>query len=102
MLRWKSFTTTPKDGTPVIFWLSSDTFADTTANFYYDDGQWHWECDDSPLKRPDLVHGWMLYPQPPARKKIAQCPNVMTRATFQKSTKHVPAFTNVRALRTRS
>ena len=43
MPRWKSFTTAPKDGTPVIFWLSSDTCADTTANFYDDDEQWHWE-----------------------------------------------------------
>ncbi len=101
MPQWKVLTTAPKDGTPVIFWLSSDNFEDTTANFYYNDGQWYWECDDSLLKRPDLVNGWMLYPQPPARKKKAKHSNSATRAAFRETIQHVPAFTNFRALRKR-
>ncbi len=101
MQKWKSFKTAPKDGTPVIFWLSSDTFEDTTANFYYDDGQWYWECDDSPLQRPDLVNGWMLYPQPPARKKLAKRPNSTTRAAFRETTKPLPAYKNFHELKGR-
>lgn len=101
MPQWNSFTPAPKDETSVIFWLSSDNFEDTTANFYCRNGQWYWECDDRPLKRPDLINGWMLYPQPPARKKKTKRPNSTTRTTFRETTEHVPALTNVRALRKR-
>ena len=43
---------------------------DTTANFYFAEGQWRWADTEEVLKRSDLVNGWMLYPQPPplARK----------------------------------
>ena len=69
---WQSFETAPKDGTELIFWVSSQKgFQDTTANFYFSKGQWWWADTEDVLKRPDLVNGWMLYPQPPtlARKK---------------------------------
>lgn len=60
----------PKDGRICIFWVSTDKgFEDQTANFYCHQNQWYWECDDSPLKRPDLVKGWVLYPQPPNAEK---------------------------------
>ncbi len=58
---WQPFETAPKDGTELIFWVS----------FYFSKGQWWWADTEDVLKRPDLVNGWMLYPQPPtlARKK---------------------------------
>jgi hypothetical protein len=47
-------------------WISSQKgFQDTTANFYVAEGQWWWADTEDVLKRPDLVNGWMLYPQPP-------------------------------------
>ena len=83
-MAWKPFKTAPKDGTLVIFWMSSEKgFEDTTANFYYHARTWYWECDDSPLKRPDLVNGWMRYPQPP------------------KNPMKLPAFKDSRTLRDR-
>ena len=68
---WQPFETAPKDGTELIFWVSSQKgFQDTTANFYFSEGRWRWADTEDVLKRPDLVNGWMLYPQPPtlARK----------------------------------
>ena len=63
---WQSFETAPKDGTELIFWISSQKgFQDTTANFYFAEGQWWWANTEEVLKRPDLVNGWMMYPQPP-------------------------------------
>ena len=46
---------------------SEKGFEDITANFYCHARTWYWECDDRPLKRPDLVNGWMRYPQPPKK-----------------------------------
>ena len=69
---WQSFETAPKDGTALIFWISSQKgFQDTTANFYVAEGQWWWADTEDVLQRPHLVHGWMRYPQPPtlARKE---------------------------------
>ena len=74
----------PKDGTELIFWVSSDKgFEDQTANFFYVDFEkhfkgkrnmfefaypdgdgWYWSHSGDKLKRPDLVKGWMIYPQP--------------------------------------
>jgi len=63
---WKPLETAPKDGTELIFWVSSEKgFQDITANFYFHDGEWRWASTEDPLKRPDLVKGWMIYPQPP-------------------------------------
>ena len=63
---WKPLETAPKDGTELIFWVSSEKgFQDITANFYFHDGAWRWAATEDRLKRPDLVKGWMLYPQPP-------------------------------------
>ena len=97
MSEWKPIKSAPKDGTLVIFWISSQKgFEDTTATFYCHDRKWYWEYDDSPLKRPDLVNGWMLYPQPP--KKV---PAAATRKAFKetKNPKKLPAFKSFRALR---
>jgi hypothetical protein len=97
---WKPFKTAPKDGTLLVFWISSQKgFEDITANFYYHARKWWWECDDSHLKRPDLVNGWMIYPQPP--KKF---PNAATLKAFQesKNPKKLPTFKNFRALRNRT
>jgi hypothetical protein len=73
----------PKDGTELIFWLSSDKgFEDQTANFVYvsipnvpsikarfpNSSGWYWVNSEDILKRPDLVKGWMVYPQPPVKK----------------------------------
>ena len=69
---WQPLETAPMDGTALIFWVSSQKgFQDTTANFYFSKGQWWWADTEEVLKRPDLVNGWMLYPQPPtlAQKK---------------------------------
>ncbi|TRZ98965.1 MAG: hypothetical protein D4R81_10030 [Nitrospiraceae bacterium] len=69
---WQPFEMAPKDGTELIFWISSQKgFQDTTANFYFADEQWWWANTEEVLKRPDLVNGWMMYPQPPtlARKE---------------------------------
>lgn len=63
---WKPLKTAPKDGTELIFWVSSQKgFQDITANFYFRDGAWWWSSTEDRLKRPDLVKGWMIYPQPP-------------------------------------
>ena len=36
---WQPFETAPKDGTELIFWVSSQKgFQDTTANFYFSKG----------------------------------------------------------------
>ena len=62
---WQPFETAPKEGTELIFWVSSEKgFQDTTANFYFAEGQWWWADTEEVLKRPDLVNGWMWYPQP--------------------------------------
>ena len=98
-MAWKPFKTAPKDGTLVIFWISSENgFEDITANFYCHAREWYWECDDSPLKRLDLVNGWMLYPQPP--KKV---PSSTTLDAFKEAKKpmKLPAFKNFRTLRDR-
>ena len=59
---WQPFETAPKDGSELIFWVSSQKgFQDTTANFYFADGQWWWADTEDVLTRPDLVHGWMRY-----------------------------------------
>lgn len=81
----RDFKKAPKDGTEVILWISSDKgFPDMTANFYYlpvprskdlkkiyrklgSKSGWKWSESGEPLKRPDLVKGWMIYPQPPKR-----------------------------------
>lgn len=76
---WEPLNTAPTDGTEVIFWVSSEKgFPDQTANFFfmpdtelnrkvYGDkvGCWYWSESEEPLKRPDLVKGWKIYPQPP-------------------------------------
>jgi hypothetical protein len=97
---WKPFKTAPKDGTLLILWISSQKgFDDTTATFYYHARKWYWECDDSPLKRPDLVNGWMIYPQPPKN-----FPNAATLKAFQesKNPKKLPTFQTFRALTNRT
>lgn len=70
----------PKYGTEVIFWISSDKgFPDQTATFYYLPSSefnlklgrpegWYWSDSEDILKRPDLVKGWIIYPQPPEVK----------------------------------
>ncbi|MEZ0262749.1 MAG: hypothetical protein ACAH80_17215, partial [Alphaproteobacteria bacterium] len=85
----RDFKKAPKDGTECIFWVSSTKgFPDQTANFHYakkprsknklkifkiayPEGEgWYWsDCVDAKLKRPDLVKGWMIYPQPPLKAK---------------------------------
>ena len=98
-MAWTPFKTAPKDGTHVICWMSSEKgFEDITANFYCHARTWYWECDDRPLKRPDLVNGWMRYPQSP--KKI---PSSTTLDAFQEAKKpmKLPAFKNFRTLRDR-
>ena len=67
---WQPFET-PQGWDRTDLWVSSQKgFQDTTANFYFSKGQWWWADTEDVLKRPDLVNGWMLYPQPPtlARK----------------------------------
>lgn len=66
METWFPFETAPTDGTELIFWVSSEKgFQDMTANFYFENGQWWWSTTGAVLQRPDLVKGWMRYPQPP-------------------------------------
>ncbi len=66
---WQPLRTAPKDGTELIFWVSSQKgFEDITANFYFRDRAWRWAENDERLKRPDLVNGWMFYPQPPVQR----------------------------------
>ena len=63
---WHPLETAPKDGTEPIVWVSSQKgFQNTTATFYVAEGQWCWADTEDVLKRPDLVNGWMRYPQPP-------------------------------------
>jgi hypothetical protein len=82
--QWKSFDTAPKDGTEVLFWVSSEKgFQDCVASFYYVTKEhstmmnklarediwptegWYWSETEEPLKRPDLIRGWKEYPEPP-------------------------------------
>ena len=40
---WHPFETAPKGGTELIFWVSSQKgFQDTSASFYFSEGQWRW------------------------------------------------------------
>ena len=49
------FETAPKDGTELIFWVSSQkVFQDTIANFYFAEGQWWWADAKEVLQRPNL------------------------------------------------
>jgi hypothetical protein len=60
---WQPIETAPEN-TKLIMWVSTDKgFEDTTANAYVFKGDWYWECDTK-VKRPDLIKGWMFYPQP--------------------------------------
>ena len=80
-------------------WMSSERgFEDTPANFYDHARTWYGECDDSPLKRPDLVNGWMRDPQLP--KKV---PSPTTLEAFKEAKKPMtrPALKNFRTLRDR-
>ena len=98
-MAWTPFKTVPKDGTLVIFWMSSEQgFEDITANFYDHARTWSWACDDRPLTRHDLVNGWMRYPQPP--KKV---PSSTTLDAFQEAKRPMtrPALKNFRTLRAR-
>ena len=53
-------------GSEVIGWLSSDKgFEDMTARLLYRDGAWYWADDEELVKRPDLIHGVMPWPEPP-------------------------------------
>ena len=84
--RWKPFRTAPKDGRQVILWVCSEKgFPDEAHNFYYanhknytkkvfsiacPDGEgWYWAASESKLTRPDLIKGWLPYPQPPKRQR---------------------------------
>ena len=95
-MAWTPFKPAPKDGTLVIFWMSSENdYEDTTANCYDHARTWYGECDDRPLKRPDLINGWMCDPQP--HKKV---PSPTTREAFQEAKKPMkrPACKNFRTL----
>ena len=55
-----------QEGTEVIAWLSSDKgFQDITAKLLFHKGQWLWSESEDPVKRPDLIRGVILWPQPP-------------------------------------
>jgi hypothetical protein len=70
IVEWEPFETDPKEGTERIFWISSQKgFQDTTANFYFAERQWWWANTEDVLNRPDLVNGWMIYPQPPIAQR---------------------------------
>ena len=98
-MAWKPFKTAPKDGTLVIFWMSSEEgFEDITANFYDHARTWSWACDDRPLTRPDLVNGWMRDPQPP--KKVSS-PTTLDAFQGAKQAMNLPALKNFRTLRDR-
>lgn len=78
---WTPLKTAPRDGTELIFWVSSHKgFQDITANFYFRDGAWWWASTDEPLKRPDLVNGWMRDPHPPPAS-LTVCVNCRTLHT---------------------
>ena len=63
---WQPFETAPKGGTELIVLIFSQKgFHDTTANFYVAEGQGWWADTEDVLQRPDLVNGWMRYPQLP-------------------------------------
>ena len=62
-------------GTRVIAWLSSDKFPDQTSELYYHPAEskkypegWYWGCDDTLVKRPDLIRGVVPFPEPPVIK----------------------------------
>lgn len=69
---WQPISTAPRDGREIIAWLSSDKgFQDATANILYVEewGGWCWASSTDPIKRPDLIHGWKEYPEPPTATK---------------------------------
>lgn len=63
---WHPMSSAPRDGTEIIAWLSSDKFADMTANIYWCDlnQAWRWKTG-SIIRRQDLINGWQPYPGPP-------------------------------------
>lgn len=64
--RWRPIESAPKNGSTIIGWVSSENgFKDMSALFYYRNDLWHWEGDNEPIKRQDLIHGWQPFPQPP-------------------------------------
>lgn len=58
------------NGTEVIGWLSSNKgFEDITARLIYINNAWHWADSEEPVKRPDLINGCIIWPEPPNKTK---------------------------------
>lgn len=63
------------DGTEVIAWISSQKgFQDVTAHLHYigpenkfHEAGWYWSASEELVKRPDLIHGVMPWPEPPVK-----------------------------------
>lgn len=65
MNKWQPKEKFEKQGTRCIAWMSSDKgFEDITTEVYYFRGCWYWADGECPVRKPDLIKGMMLYPEP--------------------------------------
>ena len=84
--KWKNFKTAPKNGHPVILWLSiKEMEQEVTATFFYatpaqgatksfkkayPEGKgWYSQDTGRKLTKPSIAKGWLPYPQPPTIKQ---------------------------------
>lgn len=65
---WNPPETAPKDGRPIIAWLTSNSgLPPTTGTILWEDDGWVWADSGDAMRA--TIRGWQEYPLPPGRKR---------------------------------